>query len=123
MDIQQAIDDSLERAQPVIRGDRKQMLIVSDIDGDVIQFEFETPRLTYPMMHKTGVQVAYLHPECVVLVTRSGDYLTVAGKTRDDQQEWMLIPIVGNELGHPIPLERVLYQSVDLFWDGVREED
>ena len=123
MNIEEAIEAALAQAGPVITGDREQMLVVFDIDGDAITFTFETPRFTYPMMHKTGVQVAYLHPECAVLITRHKGHLVIAGKTRDDQQKWMLTPLMDGDRDRPIVLERVMLTSIDMFWDGVREED
>lgn len=123
MNVDEAIESALKQAEPVIAGDREQMLVVFDVDGDAITFTFETPRFTYPMMHKTGVQVAYLHPECAVLITRVGEHILVSGKSRDDQVAWALIPIVAGELGERIDLDRVMLTSIDMFWDGVREEE
>jgi len=121
MNIEQAVNSALAQAHGILSGDHDQMLVVFGIDGDALTFTFETPRFTYPMMHKTGVQVAYLHPECAVLITRNGDYLVVAGKSRDDQSRWMLVPTGDDE--RLVVLERVTFTSVDLFWDGVREEE
>ena len=123
MKIDDAVAAALKLALPVISGDREQMFVVFDVDGDAITFSFETVRFSYPMMHKTGVQVAYLHPECAVLITRGKDHLIIAGKTRDDQQKWMLTPLNEGDRNRPIVLDRVALTSIDLFWDGVREEE
>ena len=123
MNVEEAIESALVVAQPVIVGDREQMPMVFDVDGDALTFNFENVRFTYPMMHKTGVQVAYLHPECAVLITRGKDHLIIAGKTRDDQQKWMLTPLNEGDRNRPIVLDRVALTSIDLFWDGVREEE
>ena len=123
MNVEEAIESALVVAQPVIVGDHEQMLMVFDVDGDALIFSFETVRFSYPMMHKTGVQVAYLHPECAVLITRGKDHLIIAGKTRDDQQKWMLTPLNEGDRNRPIVLDRVALTSIDLFWDGVREEE
>jgi hypothetical protein len=123
MNVDDAITSALKQAKPVITGDREQMLVVFDVDGDAITFTFETPRFNYPLMHKTGVQVAYLHPECAVLITKVGEHIFVSGKTREGQQKWMLLHIGGDDIDKTIVLDGVALTSIALFWDGVREEE
>ena len=123
MKIDDAVAAALKQALPVINGDREQMLVVFDVDGDAITFSFETVRFTYPMMHKTGVQVAYLHPECAVLITKVGGRVFVSAKSRDGEQKWLMLFAAGADVEEAVVLDRVALTSIDLFWDGVREEE
>jgi len=123
MDIDEAVETAIGRADALIKGERAQLMVIFDVDGDITEFEFECVRFTYSMVHRTGSRVAYLHPECAVLVTRTGQHLAVAAQTRNDEYRWELIPIEGERLGEAIVLDRVLFQSVHLFWEGVQEGD
>ncbi len=123
MEIDDAVERALNRADLLVGGEREQLMLVFDVDGDVTAFEFETPRFTCEMVRLTGRLIGYLHPDVVVLVTRRFNDLALAARKHDGQSVWMLVPIEGGGLGTPTCLDRELFTAVDRLWEGVHGDE
>ncbi len=125
MDVEQAIGIALDRARTT--PEREAMMFIFGTHGEPYQVEFATKSIAYGLIAMLGEGLAFLRPECVVLmVVKESDYWVWAG-TRDRQRISRRVPFSFDDgvvlFDEPVGDNQLALFPLDLFWDGVFKEE
>jgi len=125
MDVEQAIGIALDRARTT--PEREAMMFVFGTHGEPYQVEFASTGIAYGLIAKLGESLAFLEPECVVLmVAKEKDYW-VWGGTRDGQRISRRVPFTFDDgvvmFDESVGVNQLALFPLDLFWDGVLKEE